>query len=122
MTRKPPAFFLRSWRGVLLTCWPTVRTRTRKRKGSDIKASVSKTETGLHESVDFGLGETAVPGSVRTTVRFQWSCCNSNLHEASGVSRLLRPFPGFYHRAAVWLRAFVVQDGAELHLSYSVMV
>lgn len=71
MTWKPPAPFLHSWKGVLFTCLPTVRTRTRKRKGTDIKASVSKTEIGLHESIDSGLGHAAMYGSVRSAVRVQ---------------------------------------------------
>lgn len=44
MTWKP-ARFLHSWKGVLLTCLPTVGTRTRKRKGTDIKATVLRNQT-----------------------------------------------------------------------------
>lgn len=86
MTWKRPSLLKHSWKGVLLTCLPTVRTRTRKKKGTDRKASVSsKTETPLPESGTSGLGYGAVSGSVRSAVRFQWSCCNSDLSQASGV-------------------------------------
>lgn len=77
MTWKPPAPFLHSWKGVLLTCLPTVRTRTRKRKGTGIKASVLKTETGLCESIDSGLGHTRLCLAVGWAVRVQWSFGNS---------------------------------------------
>lgn len=65
------AHFLHSWKGVLLTCLPTVgtRTRTRKRKGTNIKATVSKTETRPCKPVDSGLGCTDLSGSVRLAVR-----------------------------------------------------
>lgn len=44
MTWKP-ARFLHSWKGVLLTCLPTVGTRTRKGKGTDIKATALRNQT-----------------------------------------------------------------------------
>lgn len=94
MTWKP-AHFLHSWKGVLLTCLPTVGTRTRKRKGTNIKTTVSKRETRPCEPVDSGLGCTALSGSVRSAVRVQWSYSNPDLKQASGVSRLWQTCPWF---------------------------
>lgn len=112
MTWKPPEPLLHSWKGVLLACLPTVRTRTRKRKGTDVNTSVSETETGLHESIDSGLGlvKVGIEGSVEL-----WQLLLKS--SFSGVSRLLWTCPWFLPCSCLWMRGFVAQDGATLHPS-----